>query len=260
MTVTTAMPGDIAPLLAARAGRYREYAPSPALAPHFTCLWSHELKTSGPLAIVPDGYCDLLLTGGRLFVAGPDRTAAFPPFVPGTRILGARFAPGAGAPWLKTPLCEITGCSVSLRDLAPEKAAFLESRLSDCPDATALSRFVTLLGELSGDEAEPGLEARLIFAAASRGAGRIKDLQQTLDIGERQLRRRAHHHFGYGIKTLERVRRLQRFMALCRTHEDLPLAELALESGFADQAHMTREICDLTTLTPSTMRNQIAGR
>ncbi len=260
MTVSTAISGDSAPLLAARAGRYREYAPSPALAPHFTCLWSHELKTSGPLAIVPDGYCDLLFAGGRLFVAGPDRTAAFPPVVPGTRVLGARFTPGAGAAWLRTPLCDITGRSIPLSDLAPQKAAFLESRLSDCPDTTALSLFATLLGELSGDEAEPDPEARLIFAAANRGAGHIQGLQRRLDIGERQLRRRAHHHFGYGIKTLERVRRLQRFMALCGTHENLSLAELALGAGFADQAHMTREVGDLTTLTPSAMHDQIAGR
>lgn len=261
MTVSTTMQSDIRPLLAGKAGRYREYAPSAGLARHFRCLWSHELKTAGPLAIVPDGYCDLLLVDGRLLVAGPDRTAAFPPVTPGMRILGARFAPGAGAGWLKTPLSEITGLSIPLRDLAPGKAAILEPRLSDCTDgAAALSLFATLLTELANSEATPAPDARLIFAAADRGAGRIGDLQQRLDIGERQLRRRAHHHFGYGIKTLERIRRLQRFMTLCRAEDALPLAELALEAGFADQAHMTREIGDLTTLTPSAMHDQITGR
>ncbi|TCS05107.1 helix-turn-helix domain-containing protein [Rhizobium sp. BK418] len=260
MTVSTAMQSDIRPLLAKTAGRYREYAPSSALAPHFRCLWSHELLTAGPLAIVPDGYCDLLLVDGRIYVAGPDRTAAFPPIAPGMHVLGARFAPGAGANWLTVPLSEITGLSIPLRDLAPEKAVFLESRLSDCVDgAAARSLFASLLTELARDEREAEPEARLIFAAADSGAGRIRDLQQRLDIGERQLRRRAHHHFGYGIKTLERVRRLQRFMALCRADKSLPLAVLALEAGFSDQAHMTREIADLTTLTPAAMHNQLIG-
>ena len=261
MTVGTAMDSDIRPLLAKRAGRYREYAPSPALAPHFRCLWSHEIRTASPVAIVPDGYCDLLFANGRLFVAGPDRTAAFPPMMPGMSIIGARFAPGAGAAWLKLPLSEITGLSIPLSDLAPGKAALLEPRLSDRPDqATALSLFASLLSELAREEAGPDPEARLIFAVADQGSGRIGDLQQKLDIGERQLRRRAHHHFGYGIKTLERVRRLQRFMALCRAGETLPLAALALEAGFSDQAHMTREIGDLTTLTPLAMVDQLTGR
>lgn len=261
MTVGTAMQSDIRPLLAKTAGRYREYAPSPALAPHFHCLWSHELRATGPLAIVPDGYCDLLLVDNRIFVAGPDRTAAFPQLTPGMHILGARFAPGAGANWLKIPLSEITGLSIPLRDLVPEKAAFLEPRLTDCADGTvALPLFAGLLTMLAKDERKAEPEARLIFAAADTGADRIRDLPQRLDIGERQLRRRAHHHFGYGIKTLERVRRLQRFMALCRSDKSLPLAELALEAGFSDQAHMTREIGDLTTLTPSAMHDQITGR
>lgn len=261
MTVAAARQSDIRPLLAKRAGHYREYAPSPVLAPHFRCLWSHELRTAGPVAIVPDGYCDLLFADGRLFVAGPDRTAAFPPITPGTHILGARFAPGAGASWLKVSLSEITGLSLPLSDLAPEKAGFLEPRLSDCPDrTTALPLFATLLADLASNEEAPDPEARLIFAAADLGPGRIQDLQRRLDISERQLRRRAHHHFGYGIKTLERIRRLQHFMALCRTGGALPLAALALEAGFSDQAHMTREIGDLTTLTPSTMRDQLTGR
>lgn len=252
---------DIRPLLAKRAGRYREYAPSPALAPHFRCLWSHEIRTESPIAIVPDGYCDLLFADSHLFVVGPDRTAAFPPMMPGMRIIGARFAPGAGAAWLKLPLSEITGLSVPLSDLAPEKAALLAPRLSDCPDeAATLPLFAALLSELAREEAEPDPEARLIFATADHGSGRIGDLQQRLDIGERQLRRRAHHHFGYGIKTLERIRRLQRFMALCRASETLSLAALALEAGFSDQAHMTREIGELTTLTPSAMLAQLMTR
>jgi AraC-like DNA-binding protein len=177
------------------------------------------------------------------------------------RIIGARFAPGAGAAWLKLPLSEITGLSIPLSDIAPEKAAALEPRLSDCPDEpAALSLFATLLSELAREEAEPDPEARMIFAAADDGSGRIGDLRQRLDIGERQLRRRAHHHFGYGIKTLERIRRLQRFMALCRASETLSLAALALEAGFSDQAHMTREIGDLTTLTPSAMLAQLTTR
>jgi len=247
-------------LLAARAGRYREFAPQPALRRHFRCLWLHEVNEGPPatVAIVPDGYCDLLWAGGRLVVAGPDRTAAFPDIPPGTRIIGARFAPGAAASWLKTPLSEIVGQSVPLRDIGWKGAGEFEARLGDCPDIpAALALFSGLLEEAARDEAEPARDAALIFSAANSGRAEV-DVLDRLDIGERQLRRRCHHHFGYGAKTLERIRRFQRFLDLCRkSGATMPLATLALEAGFADQAHMTREVGDLSTLTPTVILDQL---
>lgn len=247
-------------LLAARAGRYREFAPSPALRRHFRCLWLHEVNEGPPatVAIVPDGHCDLLWAGGRLMVAGPDRTAAFPDIPPGSRIIGARFAPGVAAPWLKTPLSEIAGRTVPLRDIGWRATAEFEARLGDCADIpTTLALFASLLEEAARDEAEPARDAALIFSAADSGHA-AAGLLDRLDIGERQLRRRCHHHFGYGAKTLERIRRFQRFLDLCRkSGATLQLASLALEAGYADQAHMTREVGDLSTLTPTAILDQI---
>ncbi|MBB4477986.1 AraC-like DNA-binding protein [Rhizobium etli] len=85
-------------------------------------------------------------------------------------------------------------------------------------------------------------------------------LPHRLDISERQLRRRCHQHFGYGAKTLERIRRFQRFLDLCRRSHAMPLAHLALEAGFADQAHMTREVGELSCLTPAVICDQLNAR
>ncbi|MYW10647.1 helix-turn-helix domain-containing protein, partial [Streptomyces sp. SID2563] len=65
----------------------------------------------------------------------------------------------------------------------------------------------------------------------------------------RQLHRRALTAFGYGPKTLARVLRLQRALALVRA--GLPYADAALAAGCADQAHLARDMRDLagTTLT-----------
>ena len=58
-----------------------------------------------------------------------------------------------------------------------------------------------------------------------------------IGIGDRQLRRRFLDAVGYGPKTLERILRFQRFLML----EGTDLARLALDAGYADQAHLTRE-------------------
>ncbi|MDR9771502.1 helix-turn-helix domain-containing protein [Rhizobium hidalgonense] len=246
-------------LLAARAGRYREYAPPPALRRHFSRFWSHALHDGPPalVAIVPDGYCDLLWIDGRLAVAGPDRTAAFPVLRPGTTIIGARFAPGAAAPWLKTRLSALVGRSVPLVDIGWKDTAEFEARLGDCPDpSAAMALFRRLLEEAASDEEDPAQDAAVIFAAADSGRP-ASGLLGRLDMSERQLRRRCHHHFGYGAKTLERIRRFQRFLDLCRSSGTMPLARLALEAGFADQAHMTREVGELSSLTPAAILDQL---
>ncbi|MBB4440511.1 MULTISPECIES: helix-turn-helix domain-containing protein [Rhizobium] len=247
-------------LLAARAGRYREYVPPPTLRRHFSRLWSHALHNGPPamVAIVPDGYCDLLWIDGRLVVAGPDRTAAFPVIQPGATVIGARFAPGAAAPWLKTPLSVLVGCSVPLADIGRKDTAEFEARLANCPapsDAAAL--FGRLLEETARDAEEPARDAAMIFAAADGGRS-ASGLLDRLGMSERQLRRRCHHHFGYGAKTLERIRRFQRFLDLCRKSGTMPLARLALEAGFADQPHMTREVGELSTLTPAIIFDQLS--
>lgn len=209
------------------------------------------------VAIVPDGYCDLLFIDGRLVVAGPDRTAAFPFIRPGATVIGARFAPGAAAPWLKTPLSALVGLSVPFGDIGRKGAAEFEARLGDCPDASAaMALYGRLLEEATRDEAEPAPDAAVIFAAADSGRP-ASGLLDRLDMSERQLRRRCHHHFGYGAKTLERIRRFQRFLDLCRRPDTMPLARLALEAGFADQPHMTREVGELSSLTPAAILGQL---
>ncbi|MFD9260612.1 helix-turn-helix domain-containing protein, partial [Streptomyces sp. NPDC059538] len=58
--------------------------------------------------------------------------------------------------------------------------------------------------------------------------------------GERQLHRRSLDAFGYGPRTLGRILRLRRALALARA--GMPFAEVACVAGYADQAHLAREV------------------
>jgi AraC-like DNA-binding protein len=71
----------------------------------------------------------------------------------------------------------------------------------------------------------------------------VRETADRLGLGERQLRRRATAAFGYGPKTLQRVLRFQRALALARAGR--PLADVAYETGYADQAHMAHEVREL---------------
>ncbi len=68
----------------------------------------------------------------------------------------------------------------------------------------------------------------------------VRELARELTLSERQLHRRCLEAFGYGPKTLDRVLRLAR--ALDRARAGLPFAQVASLAGYADQAHLAREV------------------
>ena len=65
-------------------------------------------------------------------------------------------------------------------------------------------------------------------------------------MSARQLQRRISDAVGYGPKMLQRVLRFRRLQAL----PPAPLVELALDAGYADQAHMTAEVTRLAGISP----------
>ncbi len=67
-----------------------------------------------------------------------------------------------------------------------------------------------------------------------------------LGLGARQLHRRSLAAFGYGPKTLARVLRLHRALALAR--DGVPFADTAARAGYADQAHLARDVRELAGL------------
>jgi AraC-like DNA-binding protein len=90
-----------------------------------------------------------------------------------------------------------------------------------------------------------------LIAAAVRALGRprarVASVAAELGLSARQLQRRVSDAVGYGPKTLQRVLRFRRLQALAPA----PLAELAFAAGYADQAHMTGEVRELSGLTPT---------
>jgi AraC-like DNA-binding protein len=240
-----------------RAGIYRERPAIGPLSRLFYRVWSHRLPQDfeGQVAVVPDGCSDLIWAGGRLMVIGPDRTAAFPALAPDETVVGLRFRPGAALHWLNIPLSELVGQAVPLRELRDDVRT-IEERLAEETCSVARQALFRMWAEKEASAAaDPRSDMEALFG--SLGVGASPDLSGRKTFGERTLRRRSRDHFGYGPKTLERILRLQRFFRLVRQPASGDLAILALEAGYADQAHMTRDVKELTTLTPKEIRGQL---
>lgn len=247
-------------ILAKRYGDYREYAVGGALAGTVRCAWLHSAPADGVaarIAVVPDGCVDLLWTESGFMIAGPDRTAAFPPMRPGATILGLRFKPGIARHLLRCDLDALTGKVVAFDDLRSGGFNVHHECLLAADDTVKRLRllrdiFAAEMGDLPvmrHDAAE--LETLCIRLPA-------EGLAAALGVTERTLRRISTAEFGYGPKTLARILRLQKLLGRMGEH-NAALAELAAEAGFADQAHMSRDVLSLTSLTPGEILRQMRG-
>ncbi|MFC4051556.1 helix-turn-helix domain-containing protein [Actinomadura syzygii] len=213
---------------------YREL-PAPGLA----CAWTAALPADAePFTqrVVPDGCVDVMWSPSGILVAGPD-TGPIPAVMPpGHTVAAVRFGPGTAPPVLGVPADAIRDARLPLRDLWGDEA----DRLADAV-AAADDPLGTLVAAVRARirPADPIVPAVL----AGLAGGSVRDVADDLGLSERQLRRRSLAAFGYGPKTLQRVLRFQRALALARAGE--PLAGAAFAAGYADQAHFAHEVRDL---------------
>jgi AraC-like DNA-binding protein len=84
--------------------------------------------------------------------------------------------------------------------------------------------------------------------------GRIQELSQWLGLSNRHLQRRFAAAVGYGPKVFQSVLRFQRLVSLSnRASNRLNLAARSWEAGYADQAHMTREVRRFSGIQPTVL-------
>jgi len=186
---------------------------------------------------------------GRLMVAGPDTIAFISQAEPGSVFAGVRFAPGTGPAILGIRADEVRDRRVPLGDVLPTAAARrigeqVEAQL--CGESVVASRVGRALETAAVDAArsgswpDPSMSA--IVSCLRRGAS-VADTAASVGLNERVLHRRCLPAFGYGPKTLARILRLGRALDLARN--GLPFAAVAATAGYADQAHLARDVRSL---------------
>jgi AraC-like DNA-binding protein len=212
------------------------------VSPFVACTWEQASTTQHEQHIVPDACVDLILADGRLTVAGPDTRPRVVTLESGSRVVGIRLRPGMAGSVLGLPASELCNVSPDAAEvLGGDVVAALLEELAAGADPHAL-----LLGAVQLRGAEPDPLVRAAVTALGRPRARVGPVAAELGLSARQLHRRVRDAVGYGPKMLARVLRFRRLQAL----PPAPLIELALDAGYADQAHMTAEVTRLAGLSP----------
>ncbi|MEW2329066.1 helix-turn-helix transcriptional regulator [Micromonospora chersina] len=213
--------------------------------------WASVSRGEEPVRVLPDGCLDLLWSSrSGLLVAGPDRIAHLSVSVPGERWFGLRLPPGTGPAVFGVAADELRDQRVPLADLWGRAAAELADHVA-AADARGW-RVAALLEEVARGRlrAAGGPDPLGARVAARLAAGAtVAATAAEVGLGARALHRRSQLLFGYGPKTLARILRMRR--ALDLAHGGAPLAEVAALAGYADQAHLTREVKELAGVPPT---------
>lgn len=204
--------------------------------------------------MAPDACIDLVWDGAELRVAGPDTR----PYAVDsqTTFAGLRFRPGAAPGLLGLPASDLLDQNLALRDLWGSAADELAERLAEREFAHAprvLEDAIVARRNVSAAAPDPLISELLAQLSRGRGAAPgLPLLTERLGVSERTLRRRCVNAIGYGPKMVDRVLRFRRAVRLVLAR--MPLVAAAHQAGYADQAHLTRELQHLGGLTPGQLR------
>jgi transcriptional regulator GlxA family with amidase domain len=153
-------------------------------------------------------------------------------------------------------------CSASdlLDGIAPLDIA-IRTRLRDVAmgaERSVHATIATLLRRqiaMNDGQADPVVRSAIDWLAGN-SRGSLNDLSKDIGWSSRELRRRFVASVGVGPKLVQRMLRVQHALRLThKTEGEVALSGLALECGFADQAHLTREVRRFAQLTPREMRS-----
>ncbi len=241
--------------------RYVERPPIAALADVVSAVWVQQVAAGGTAyrqRNLPHGGTEVVCAiGGPPRVVGPLTGPRVEMLAPGTTVVGMRLRPGAAGALLGLPPSELVDLAVPGDALWGRAGTTLGDRVAAAgspAEAVAALQHGMLARRLPDADLDP-LVGEAVRQLMPGGATTVAALPRLLAVSERNLRRRCQAAVGLGPKGLHRTLRFQGFLA--RAQEALgagrppgALAELAVHTGYADQAHLTRECVRLTGLTP----------
>lgn len=238
---------------------YKEFRPHPLLTSYVDAYWTAGSTQFMQQRILPDTCADIIFNisedvittdgemsvlPGNAFVVGTMTTFQDTALNAGTCLLGVRFKPGGLSAFTSMPLQLITDDHASLHDVAPGWQVTLEALLLKAAGITAKVQCLEsfLLQRLPAVNIISGkIQNSIALIKQTNGDIATNALAVQAYMSPRNFERHFLRVTGVSPKTFSRI---VRFIHLKQQLEKLPnphLLSLALDNGFYDHAHLTRE-------------------
>jgi len=256
---------------------YVERKPGAALRPWVRSLWyargmefahSHE-------RILPTGRAQVIINLARDFVidcqAGRPAQAMAPALVVGQRsayeiidtsdmadLIGIVFEPGTLPVFLADAADRVTNGYVALGDVCPGSGA-LRDRLREvrgaearlrCLEAFLRERIAVRVNGRRG-AMHPAVRYALSELAPRPDVARVAEVARSTGWSERRFGQIFREGVGFAPKVWCRIQRFQRVVRQLHAGDAVEWAELAVECGFYDQAHLANEFRAFAGVSPT---------
>ena len=177
-------------------------------------------------------------------------------------VVGVQFAPGGASPFFRMPISELEDASFDMVDLWGSEAGWVRERILAAPTPRAmLEVLATCLEERLGMCTRAGfgytvrLHPAVVYMARELdicdGPGRVQTVTGKIGMSQRRVAQLFHEQVGVSPKTFHRVRRFQHTLARLRGVRQVNWADLALDCGYYDQAHLSHDFRQIAGMTPS---------
>lgn len=168
------------------------------------------------------------------------------------------FTPRGARRFFALPLCELAARMVPLEDLLGRPVLRLRERLAEEPDWSRrldLAEAFVRARLAARPPASPVPGHAYAWLSASHGRMKIGSIARQLGCSRRHLADSFRHEFGLGPKTVGRLIRFRRAVALAQEGTE-SWAGVAAAAGYADQAHMSRDFAAFAGAPPERWRHR----
>jgi AraC-like DNA-binding protein len=228
--------------------RFARLAAPDALRDVVECVWTYESTGAVAEFVPPDLASEIIWRMDRdapAILRGPQACGA-EIAIPQARYVGARLKPGAVTALFRVLPREACGARIAI-------GSFISAA-----DDPLHSLIAALTGLRRNDEPRMSVAQRALDLIARReGRIGVDDVVRAMGCSARHLRRAMTAESGIGPKTALRIARQRKALALLATTH-ARLADIALESGYGDQAHMARDFAAFMTPSPLRLRRMSA--
>jgi AraC-like DNA-binding protein len=253
-------------------------APAPALRGAVVRLTGYRDRAAGPVRFteMPGTFVPVILDLGDGWWVGDARRPDAPLDRFGTFVAGLTGAPvavehagsahclqvdlrpRAARRLLGVPMHELTGRTVALDDVLGAGAGELVARIAEASGWPA--RFALVQRAVAARLADaPPLRPEVGWAlgriTSRERPARVGDVAAELGWSHRRLIARFRDEVGMAPKLVARIARFERARRLMAAEPALGLASVAARCGYADQAHLSREVAELAATTPTGLRS-----
>jgi AraC-like DNA-binding protein len=225
-------------------------APAPRLAPYLSELCAVEcVATAQPSLVLPAWAPAIIVRARRdreieIVVRGAATTATIFHGASLAWAIGVQLVGASARSLLGVSLAALVDVTVPLAALWRDGAGGLADSLAAAPNAAArlgvLEHAIERRLSQAGDDRRDGRVTVRAALAAIAADTPVRALADQVGTSARQLRRHFHELVGIGPKECAALLRIERATERLAAR-DASLAEVAIEAGYCDQAHMNLE-------------------